>query len=191
MFTDSSTRTPENGCAEAAIDAKAWYALYVSSRHERKILHHLQRLNIEAFLPAYMTVHRWKNRCQKQLELPLFPNYLFVHIAWCERIAVLQVAGVHSIVGYGRRPAVLPDALVIALRATLASRQVEPHPYLVIGQRVRIRKGPLAGLQGILVRKKHNLRVILTLDQIMQSAAVEISGDEVEDAGALPVRSCA
>ena len=168
-----------------------WYAVYVSSRHEKKVQAQLELRRIESFLPLYKAVHQWKNRCRKTLELPLFPNYLFVRMGAFERIAVLQVGGVVAIVGRGREAAALPESLIHCLRAALGARTVEPHPYLVVGHRVRIKAGPLAGIEGILQRKKDDLRVVLTVDQIMQSTAIEVAGDEVEDVGALkPARSC-
>jgi transcription antitermination factor NusG len=114
------------------------------------------------------------------LELPLFPNYIFVHMDRRDRMRVLEVPGVLSIVGSGSKPAPLPKFEIESLRANLQFRQIEPHPYLVVGERVRIRAGAMAGMVGVLVRKKSNLRVVLSLDQIMQSIAVEVDGEDLE-----------
>ena len=157
-----------------------WFAVYTSPRHEKAVARHLQVRHIDSFLPLYTSVRRWKNRCQVPVEQPLFPSYLFVHIPRRESTRVLQVPGVVSIVSTGREPSALPSAEIESLRASLPLRQFEPHPYLVVGEKVRIIAGPLEGMVGVLLRKKNDLRVVLTLDLIMKSVAVEIGIDEVE-----------
>ncbi len=163
-----------------------WVAVYTSTRHEKRVAEHCRVRHIETFLPTYHTVHRWKNRCRVELELPLFPNYLFARIPLREQVRILQVPGVLYIVRCGREPAAVPDLLVESLRSALILRRVEPHPYLVVGRRVRIHAGPLAGMEGVLVRKKNSLRVVIALDQIMQSVAVEVNGEEVEPLAPIP-----
>lgn len=165
-----------------------WFAAYVTSRHEKKVQAQLAVQEVESFLPLYRASHRWKNRCTKMLELPLFPNYVFVHIPVSERLVVLRTPGVISIVCSGRVPAPLPPATIDAIRVALAMREVQPHPYLAIGNRVQIIDGPLRGMQGVLIRQKGRLRVVVALDEIMQSAAVEINADEVSAVG--PPRLC-
>jgi transcription antitermination factor NusG len=169
-----------------------WFAVYVGARQEKSVGEQFRLRQIEAFLPLYKTVHRWKNGCKMNLELPLFPNYLFVRVDPRERLRVVRVPGVLSMVCCGREPVPVPQAVIESLRSAIALGQIEPHPYLVVGQRVRIKSGVLAGMEGVLVRKKENLRVVLSLDQIMQSAAVEVEGSEVEHLGetrALPAAS--
>jgi transcription antitermination factor NusG len=117
------------------------------------------------------------------LELPLFPSYIFVHIALENRVQVLEVPGVVSLVCCGKKPVTLPDLEVENLREGLQLRKAEPHPYLVIGERVRIRVGPLAGMKGVLLRENNNLRVVLTLTQIMRSVAVEVDRSDIEQIG--------
>jgi transcription antitermination factor NusG len=135
---------------------------------------------IESFLPLYRLPRNWKNGCRVELERPLFPGYVFVHMADTERVRVLEVPSVHWIVGRGRKPECLDDGAIETLRASLHLRKVEPHPYLVVGERVSICAGPFAGLSGIVLRKKGSLRVVITLDLIMQSVAVEVN---IEDLG--------
>jgi transcription antitermination factor NusG len=159
-----------------------WFAAYTHSHHEKRVALHFGERGIKSFLPLYSTRRRWKNRCEMNLELPLFPNYVFVHIDPRERVRVLEVPGVQSLVGFGRTLAPLPHLEIEALRSGLAERRIEPHPYLVIGERVRIKAGPMTGLVGVLVRKKNNFRVVLALDVIMQSVAVEVDADDLEPA---------
>jgi transcription antitermination factor NusG len=185
-------------CAEEYVETREpsvpglcaqWFAAYTSSRHEKRVALHFAEREIEAFLPLYATRHRWKNRCEVTVELPLFPNYVFVRMAKRER--VLEVPGVLSLVGAGRIPAPLPDFEIEALRNGVEGRKIEPHPYLVIGERVRITTGPMTGMEGVLLRRKNNFRVVLALDVIMRSVAVEVDAEDLEPvrAGDRPVIS--
>ena len=168
---------PPAGGEWTAKDA-SWFAVYTSSRHEKCVAKHFDERRIERFLPLYQRVHRWRKRSSVQLELPLFPNYVFVHIGSQQRIPVLGVPGVLGIVG-GRMPSPLPDGAIEALRAGLALRSLQPHPYLVAGERVRIQVGAMAGMEGILLRRKNELRVVLTIDLIQRSVAVEMDAQDV------------
>lgn len=157
-----------------------WFAAYTTPRHEKMVARHLVARHIESFLPLYTSIRRWKNGCRVAIAKPLFPGYIFVHIARRECAKVLQVPGVVSIVSTGREPSALPNAEIESLRSALPLLRVEPHPYLVVGEKVRIISGSLQGMIGVLVRKKNDLRVVLTLDLIQQSVAVEIDADQIE-----------
>jgi len=157
-----------------------WFAAYTASRHEKRVSAQLQESQIEAFLPLYRAVHQWKNRTKMSLELPLFPGYVFVRIPQGKRGSVLSVPGVLSLVGSKREPWPLSDFEVEALRAGLDQRNPQPHPYLVVGERVRIRTGSLAGMEGVLLRKKNSLRVVLTVDQIGRSISVEVDVEDLD-----------
>ena len=157
-----------------------WFAVYTVPRHEKAVARQFEVRCIEAFLPSYRSVHRWKNGCRVSVELPLFPNYVFASLERGDYVRVLQTSGVLSLVGSGREPTPLPDSDIESLRSGLPLRDCEPHPYLVAGEKVRIHSGALAGMVGVLLRKKNNLRVVLTVDLIMQSISVEVGIDEVE-----------
>jgi len=118
----------------------------------------------------------------------LFPTYVFARIPWQARGSVLGVPGVLSIVGSAREPWPLPDLEIEALRLGLRMHRIEPHPYLNVGERVRIKAGVMTGVEGVLIRKKNEFRVVLSLDRIMQSVAVEVDADDVEPASTTPVR---
>jgi transcription antitermination factor NusG len=169
-----------HGLAGAQECSANWFAAYTNSHHEKRVAGHFGERQITSFLPLYSARHRWRNRCEMQLELPLFPNYVFVRIDPRERVRVLEVPGVLSLVGFGRNLAPLPDFEIEALRTGLGQQKIEPHPYLIIGERVRIKAGPLTGMEGVLVRKKNNFRVVLALDVIMQCVAVEVDADDLE-----------
>jgi len=160
----------------------SWFAVYTSSRHEKRVAKHLSERGIESFLPLYQKEHHWTKHAVVRLELPLFPNYIFARIGLRQRIAVLDVPGVLRIVGRGRVPSPVRDAEIESLRAGFKLGNAEPHPYLAAGERVRIKAGPMAGMEGILLRKKNELRFVLTLDLIQRSVAVEIDAQDVEPA---------
>ena len=167
---------------EAALSAAcpSWFAVFTSSHHEKKVSQLFAQRQIENFLPLYSEMHHWTNRRKVSVQLPLFPNYIFVHISRGQRGRVLQVPGVLAMVGCGYEPTPLPDFEIESLRSALCFRKFEPHPYLVVGERVRIRRGSLEGMEGVLLRKKNNLRVVLTVALIRQSVAVEVDAGDVE-----------
>lgn len=159
-----------------------WFAAYTTPRHEKHVSELLKNQEIENFLPLYQTTRKWQKRSQVVLELPLFPTYVFIRITHSEQGAVLGLPGVLSIVGSAREPWALPDFEIEALRSGLHLSKSEPYPYLVVGERVRIIAGPMAGMEGVLVRKKDSFRVVLTIDMIMQSVAVEVDSADLEPA---------
>jgi transcription antitermination factor NusG len=165
---------------EMATVGPHWYALYTSANHEKKVAAELGRRSMESFLPLYSSVRRWKDR-RVQLQLPLFPGYVFVHLALTDRFRALQVPGVAKLVGFGGQPVALPDEQVEALRSGLNGQsRAEPHPYLIVGRRIRVLRGPFQGVEGILARKKGVFRVVLSLELIMRSIAVEVDAADVE-----------
>jgi transcription antitermination factor NusG len=168
-----------------------WYAVYTSANHEKRVAEQLGVREVEHFLPTYSSVRRWKDR-SVNLKLPLFPGYLFVQLALRDRLCVLQVPGVVRLVGFNGLPCALQEEDIQAIQKCLDNGcHLEPHPYLITGCRVRIVRGPLKGLAGILVRKKGLYRVVLTLDLIARSAAVEVSAEDVERIfSKTSVRSC-
>ncbi len=165
-----------------------WFAVYTNSRHEKCVAKHFDERQIERFLPLYRKVHHWTKRKSVSLDLPLFPNYIFVHIAPQQRTSVLAAPGVLGMVGRGHVASALPDAEIDSIRTGLQLHKFEPHPYLIAGERVRIKAGPMEGLEGILLRKKNELRVVLTLNLIKRSVAVEVDAQHVEPVISCPVR---
>jgi len=177
------SRAPAATCAPMATltaTERVWLAVYTSPRHEKTVARHLQVREVEHFLPLFKSRRNWKNGCRVEVEFPVFPNYVFVRTERERANRVLQVPGVVGFAGSGLLPSVLSDSEVHWLRNELPLRKFEPHPYLVAGSKVRILSGPLMGLCGVLVRKKNDLRVVLTVDLIHQSVAVEVDASEVE-----------
>lgn len=159
-----------------------WWAIYTRHQHERVVADMLSAKGLETFLPAYDSIRRWKDR-QKLLSLPLFPCYVFVKGAFNRRLQVVSTPGVHMILSHGERAAVIPESEIDAIRQTVDGHfRVEPHPFLRCGERVRVMRGSLQGVEGILVRKKNQFRLVLSVDMLAKSVAVEIDAADVESA---------
>jgi transcription antitermination factor NusG len=157
-----------------------WYAAYTSANREKRVAEQLSVRAVEHFLPVYASVRRWKDR-RVTLALPLFPGYVFVRLAMRERLRVLQVPGVARLVGFNGLPTALPEREIEALKAGLAGGvRAEPHRYLTVGRRVRVKSGPMAGMKGILTRRKNGERFVITVELIRRSVAIEMDGVELE-----------
>jgi len=151
-----------------------WYALQVRSRKESAVATELQAKGFECFLPIYTSVRQWSDRV-KQVELPLFPGYLFCRFGLSNRQPLVVTTGVLQIVGIGKSPAPLDDAEINALQLAAASELPrQPWPYLSAGTRVRVIHGNLSGLDGILINFKGNHRVVLSVSLLQRSVALEI-----------------
>ncbi len=157
-----------------------WYAAYTSPCHEKQAAAHLGARGVEHFLPLYTSVRRWTSGRVVRRECPLFPNYVFVQLAREERAKVLSAPGILSIVGTSREGAALPSAEIEALRKGLLLHDAMPHAFLKVGEKVKIRNGALAGMEGIVLRGNKSARVVLSLDLIMKSISVEVEAADVE-----------
>ena len=177
---DAGSESVVSQSAAAHLTQPYWFAIYTRSRHEKRVADQLQRRQVEHYLPLYETVHRWKDR-DACVHLPLFPSYVFVRVTWADRLQVLQLPGVVRFVGCSGQPQPLPDDQVRIVRNGLTGKvRMEPHPFLKIGRRVRIKRGVLEGAEGILLRKKDQLRFVLSLDLLMRSVAVEVAAADIE-----------
>ena len=163
-----------------ATSGSAWYALYTRHHHEKTVEQHLMARGFEAFLPLYRAAHRWKDRV-KDVDLPLFPCYVFVHGGLERHSDLVSAPGVHMLVSFAGEPAPIPLEEIEALRTAVKSgSRVEPYPFLKCGDWVRVKEGPLAGISGILIRKKRGWRLVLSVDLLERSAAVEVDSWAVE-----------
>lgn len=173
--------TAEYGLASGNVERGSdWHALYTRHQHEKVVAEFLSSFGFETFLPLYDVVHQWKDR-KKHLSLALFPCYVFLRGGLDRRTRILSTPGVHAIVGVAGQPATIPAAEIEAIRkATNSTFRVEPHPFLQCGDRVRVRIGPLAGVEGILLRKKNICRLVLSATLLEKSVAVEVDAHSVE-----------
>lgn len=157
-----------------------WYAAYTRANHERRVADQLAERGVENFLPQYESVRKWKDR-RVRLQMPLFPGYVFVHLALQSRLRVLQVPGVACLVGFGGKPVAVPKEEFARIRGFLTQGlRAEPHPYLNVGRKVRLTNGPLAGTQGILLRRKGNFRLVISIELIQRAVAVDVDAADVE-----------
>jgi transcription antitermination factor NusG len=130
-------------------------------------------------LPLYRSRRQWSDRV-RDLELPLFAGYVFCRFVYGERTAVLNTPGVTRIVGFGGQPASIDDREISAIEAVLRSKlPVRPWPHLKPGDRVLVQRGPLRGLEGVLLREKDGLRLVIGVDLLQRSVAVELEPDMI------------
>jgi transcription antitermination factor NusG len=156
------------------MDALPWYALRVRPRFEKQIASTLLSKGYEGFLPLYRHRRRWSDRI-REVQLPLFPGYLFCRFDINRRLPILITPGVIQVVGIGKMPYPVEDSEVEALQSIVISGlRTEPHSYLNLGQRVRIEIGPLAGAEGILTAIKGKCRLIVSVTLLQRSVAVEV-----------------
>jgi transcription antitermination factor NusG len=170
-----SLSTDLNTCHESP-----WWALYTRHQHEKTVAEMLSNKGFDVFLPLYDSMRRWKDR-KKLLSLPLFPGYVFVRGGLSRKLQVVSTPGVHMILYRGEQVAIIPDAEIQGIRAAVDGHyRVEPHPFLKCGDRVRVIHGSLEGVEGILSRKKNYIRLVLSVEMLAQSVAVEVNASDVE-----------
>jgi transcription antitermination factor NusG len=157
-----------------------WCAIYTRHQHEKAIAQILSGKGFEVFLPLYRAARRWRDRT-KQLSLPLFPCYLFLRGKMNRRLDIMTTPGIVSILGSGGEPVLIPDSEMDAVRRVVEQGAgVEPHPFLKCGDWVRVKSGPLEGIEGVLIRKKNLFRLVLSVELLQKSAAVEVDVATVE-----------
>jgi len=157
-----------------------WWAIYTRHQHEKVVADVLSAKGFQVFLPLYDSIRRWKDR-QKLLSLPLFPCYVFVCGGLNRPFQILSTPGVHMALTHGDRIAVIPEKEIDAIRRTIQGPfRMEPHPFLRCGDRVRVVRGSLEGVEGILIRKKNQFRLVLSVDMLAKSVAVEIDASDIE-----------
>jgi len=177
-ITDITCGQRNDACSPTA-PSLAWYALRTRSNHEKIAAAFLEAKGFEQFLPLYRAPKRWSDRVVENW-LPLFPGYLFCRFDGRHRTPIMSALGVVSIVAFGSRLAPIDDMEIEAIRRALGSGQAtEPYPYLQEGQKIQIKKGPLRGLEGVLV-KKRSWRLVISVELLRRSVAVDIDPDSVD-----------
>jgi transcription antitermination factor NusG len=159
-----------------------WYAIQTRPRHEKAVAKSMETSGIETFSPLCPQVRMWSDR-QKVVEFPLFPGYVFARMPWSiqARVRVFQTHGVIGFVGPRSTATPIPEHQIDAVRTLMRARaQCLAHPYLAVGRRVRIRNGALQGLEGILLRVADDHHLLVSVDLLHRSVAVQLKGYEVE-----------
>lgn len=160
-------------------ETRAWFALTSKPRHEKAAAENLRAKGLESFVPLYRTRRQWTDRIQS-VDLPLFPGYVFCRFAYASRLPVLNTPGVTSVVSFSDAPAPVADDEISRIRTIQASGlPSQPWPYVRVGQKARIEWGALAGLEGVLIREKDALRVVVSVELLRRAVAVEIDRDMI------------
>ena len=163
------------------MNTRRWYVLYLRSRYEKRVHEELEERGIESFQPIVTEVRQWSDR-KKKVEVPLFPGYHFVRIELREKTRVLQVDGVVRFVSIREHPSPVPDEQIESLKLIIATPKTirrEKSP-LNHGELVKVKSGPFAGAQGIVVRAKNSTRVVIAIDSIQQAVSVEVATEQLE-----------
>ena len=158
-----------------------WYAIQTRSRHEKMVARQLEGQGVDSFLPLVAKTHRWSDR-SKTVELPLFPGYAFVRTAASpeDRVSILKIPGVVNFVGAPGHATPIPESQIEAVKSFLSCElPLMNHPYLRVGQRVRVRGGSLDGVEGILVAQDEKRNLVISVEPIQRSLSVRIEGYDV------------
>jgi len=161
---------------------QSWFAVQTKARHEKRIAAELQEKGLFAFLPLSTELHQWSDR-KRRVEVPLFAGYVFVRLGWRQssRIYVLQTNGVFGFVGVRGVGSPIPDEQIETLQTIVRERiPISPHPFLNVGQKVRIRGGSLDGICGILSAINDDRSLIVSVNSIQRSLAIRIDGYGIE-----------
>ena len=176
--TNGARRLPES-------EAPQWFALAVKPRYEKAVARTLERKGFQILLPLYKKRHQYAART-KESELPLFPGYVFCRFKVLTKLAILLTPGVITVLGTGNMPTPLSDTEISSLQTAIqAHLRMQPFPFLQVGQKVRINKGVLAGVEGTILSFKQCLRLVLSITLLQRSVLLEIDRDQVAEEGVL------
>lgn len=167
-------------CMEPQAGQHPWFAVRVRSNFERTVSRFLRQKGYEEFAPFYRAKRRWSDRI-REVDIPLFPGYVFCRFDTHLRLPILTTPGVVSIVGYGKEPApVEENELADIQKAVGSGHRIQPWRFLRVGQKVRLLSGALYGLEGLLLSQKNRKRMIISVNLLQRSVAVEIDREDVE-----------
>ena len=161
------------------IDRPRWYAAYTLPRHEKAVADRLVQQEVESYLPLYSAVRFWNHR-RIEVDLPLFPGYVFVKMLLADRVRILSRPGIIRLVSFSGSPAVLPDEEIERLQSSLMIWKAKPYPFLIAGKQERIQSGPFAGLEGKILRRKGKIRLLVTLELIQSAMLLEVDAAEAQ-----------
>jgi len=172
------------------MSAPSWFAIRVRPKHEKAAAINLGRQGFEEYVPLHRVRRRWSDRV-KELDAVLFPGYIFCRFPRHDRLRVLNSPSVESIVGFGKTDIPVDDAEIQAVRTLVASgRPLAPWPFLRIGQNVTIENGPLAGVRGVVLRDQDSWRVVVSVEALDRSIAVEVDRDMIQPESSVHLHGC-
>lgn len=172
------------------MSAPSWFAIRVRPKHEKAAALNLGRQGFEEYVPLHRVRRRWSDRV-KELDAVLFPGYIFCRFPRHDRLRVLNSPSVESIVGFGKTDIPVDEAEIQAVRTLVASgRPLAPWPFLRIGQNVAIETGPLAGVRGVVLREQDSWRVVVSVDALDRSIAVEVDRDMIHPESSVMLHGC-
>lgn len=176
------TQALGEGTGERGAEPLKWYAVQTRSRHEKMVARQLEGQGFATFLPITTQVRQWSDR-RKKVEMPLFPGYTFLRMTYLpeQRLRVLNTDGIVGFVGVQGRGTAIPDRQIEHIQNLLTAQvPFESHPFLKVGQRVRIRSGSLNGTEGILVGQENDRMLVISVELIQRSVSIRVQGYEVE-----------
>ena len=173
-----------------SLDQASWYAVFTRSRQEKISASMLDYYQVAHFLPLLNEERRWSDRKQ-MVSVPLFPGYLFVHIARSSELLlrVLKVPGIVDFVRDANGPLTIPAGEIAGVqRALMHGTECSPHKFLRTGDRVRVTRGALQGIEGTYVRSGGQSKLVISVEMIQRSVAVSVAEADVESLLILPSR---
>jgi transcription antitermination factor NusG len=179
MINTAQEIIPSN--LSSSLATPEWFAIRTRPRHEKAVVRQLESSRVDVFLPMCTEVRNWSDR-RKEINFPLFPGYVFVQIPNLShtRLLIFQARGVIGFVGPNNKATPIPAQQIETIRSLLQAQvDIRPHPYLNVGQRIRIRNGALQGLEGVLVRVASDHSLVVSVDLIHKSVAIRLEGYDV------------
>ncbi len=159
---------------------KEWYVVYTYPNSEKKIYNELEKRRVTAFLPTRKVTRQWSDR-KKKLEIPLFPNYVFVKVPPREMWMVLMVNGIVRFISFEGTPATVKDAEIEMVQKLLTEcYEINDEDITLVGEKVKVKGGPLAGLTGSVIECKGRARLHVALETIGRAVSVNIDADLLE-----------
>ncbi|MFZ0591155.1 MAG: UpxY family transcription antiterminator [Bryobacteraceae bacterium] len=158
------------------VSRREWFAMRVRTNYERSFSRAMEFRGFDSFLPTYQRARAWSDRI-KQIHQPLFPGYVFCRLNHQERTPALLAPGAMCFVGIGTSPIPIPEAEIESLKTLISSFQVKPWPFLRLGQKVRIERGPLAGVEGVIEAFRSGYRIVVSIELLQRSVAAELEGN--------------
>ena len=161
---------------------KQWYAVYVRSRHEKKVCQLFEKMGIESSLPLIKITRKWSDR-KKKVEIPLFRGYVFVKIdVGRDKLNILQTNGVVKFIGIKKKPSRIPDEEIRWIHMMVEeSDTVKNEKEIPVGQKIRVSAGPFKGVEGIVARTGNQSRLVIVIESIMHAVSIDLNPNYLDE----------